>query len=125
MLLKTLPFLLSSVLLNCGAQLFIRKGMLCLGELPKESSKLIGYCISACFNIYLILGMLSYAVSILLWMYVLSKVEVSVAYPFQSLGYVVAAFLAFYIFAEPLGAMKLTGIVIICIGVFVLSLSTK
>ena len=39
-------------------------------------------------------GMSSYAISIVLWMYVLAKVNVSIAYPFQSFGYIVAAFIS-------------------------------
>jgi len=124
-MLKFLPCILSSVLLNSFAQIFIRKGMLSLGEIPTQMKQLFYFVLDACINIYLIIGMSCYAISILLWMYVLGKVEVSFAYPFQSLGYVVAAGIAFYTLGEPLSSMKVAGIAIICVGVFVLSFSTK
>ena len=47
-------------------------------------------------NIWLWGAMICYALSILLWMAVLSKVEVSFAYPFLSIGYVVAAVVGYY-----------------------------
>ena len=67
--------------------------------------------------------MICYALSILLWMAVLSKVEVSFAYPFLSIGYVVAAVVGYYFFGESLSVIRIVGIVIICIGVYLISRS--
>ena len=56
-------------------------------------------------------------------MAVLSKVEVSFAYPFLSVGYVVAAVVGYYFFGEALSVIRIVGIVIICIGVYLISRS--
>ena len=104
-----IPLILSSVFLNALAQIFIRQGMLKLG--------------SVSFNMYLLSGMFSYGISIILWMIVLSKVNVSLAYPFLSVGYVVTAVLAYLIFKEPLTVQKIFGIAIICLGVVILTYS--
>ena len=78
--------ILISVLLNCAAQLCIRKGMLIVGEVGMSGMvQNLGAMIS---NLWLWGAMVCYAVSILMWMAVLSKVEVSFAYPFLSIGYV-------------------------------------
>lgn len=74
-------------------------------------------------NMYLLSGMFSYGISIILWMIVLSKVNVSLAYPFLSVGYVVTAVLAYLIFKEPLTVQKIFGIAIICLGVVILTYS--
>ena len=74
-------------------------------------------------NIWLWGAMICYALSILLWMAVLSKVEVSFAYPFLSIGYVVAAVVGYYFFGESLSVIRIVGIVIICIGVYLISRS--
>jgi multidrug transporter EmrE-like cation transporter len=55
------------------------------------------------------------------WIVGLSRVDVSIAYPMLSLGYVVNAFAAWYLFGEILSLQRLVGIGIILIGVVVLT----
>ena len=52
------------------------------------NSNLFQTFISIMVNPYIIGGFISYGVSIIIWLWVLSKVEVSLAYPFQALGYI-------------------------------------
>ncbi len=113
--------ILSSVLLNCGAQLLIRKGMLQIGEMPVSSIFQNMNLLIA--NVWLWLAMLCYAVSILLWMSVLSKAEVSFAYPFLSVGYVLSAVFGYVFFSESITTIRIAGIVVICIGVILISRS--
>ena len=74
-------------------------------------------------NLYLWSGMLCYAVSIILWMVVLSKVNVSLAYPFLSIGYIITAVLAYFLVNEPFTLQKCIGIAVICAGVIILTYS--
>ena len=114
-------FILVSVLLNCSAQLLIRKGMLVAGEMSMVSmAHNIGSLVT---NVWLWLAMICYGVSILLWMSVLSKVEVSFAYPFLSIGYVVSAVIGYFFFGERLSVIRIAGIVVICFGVVLISRS--
>lgn len=113
--------ILSSVLLNAVAQLLIRKGMLSIGIVGVNNFlQNIG---AMATNVWLWGAMISYAVSILLWMSVLSKVEVSFAYPFLSIGYIFAAVVSYAIFNENLSPTRILGIIVICIGVFLISRS--
>jgi multidrug transporter EmrE-like cation transporter len=59
--------------------------------------------------------------SVVVWIVGLSRVDVSIAYPMLSLGYVVNAFAAWYLFGEILSLQRLVGIGIILIGVVVLT----
>lgn len=113
--------ILVSVLLNSAAQMLMRKGMLAVGEVRLSNLlQMVGPMLA---NVWLWLSMLCYAVSILLWMAVLSKVEVSYAYPFLSVGYIVAAVGGYYFFGEGLSLVRLLGIGVICLGVFLISRS--
>ena len=113
--------IVSSVLLNCAAQLLIRKGMLVVGETGVGNIVTnLGAMLS---NLWLWGAMLCYAVSILLWMAVLSKVEVSYAYPFLSVGYIVAAIAGYMFFGESVSLTRIAGIIVICIGVILISRS--
>jgi multidrug transporter EmrE-like cation transporter len=113
--------ILSSVMLNCTAQLLIRKGMLGIGIVDFSNfTRLIWTMLT---NLYLWFAMICYGVSIILWMIVLSKVEVSYAYPFLSIGYVVASMAGYYFFNESLSLIRVMGIIVICIGVYLISRS--
>jgi spaO len=118
-----IPLILSSVFLNALAQIFIRQGMLKLGSVSFNMEQIWNMALSVFTNMYLLSGMFSYGISIILWMIVLSKVNVSLAYPFLSVGYVVTAVLAYLIFKEPLTVQKIFGIAIICLGVVILTYS--
>ena len=118
-----IPLILSSVFLNALAQIFIRQGMLKLGSISFNMEQIWNMALSVFTNMYLLSGMFSYGISIILWMIVLSKVNVSLAYPFLSVGYVVTAVLAYLIFKEPLTVQKILGIAIICLGVVILTYS--
>lgn len=113
--------ILLSVLLNCAAQLLIRKGMMTIGEI--NVSNVTQMLVPMMTNLYLWLAMFCYAFSIFLWMAVLSKVEVSYAYPFLSIGYVVAAIAGYYLFGENISLIRIVGIAVICLGVFLISRS--
>lgn len=113
--------ILGSVLLNCLAQVLMRKGMLAVGQVGL--SGLVTHAVDMVLNAWLWGAMACYGVSIVLWMLVLSKVQVSFAYPFLSIGYIVAAVVGYFWMGETLDAYKISGILIICFGIIVLSRS--
>ncbi|MDD3569486.1 MAG: SMR family transporter [Lachnospiraceae bacterium] len=112
-----------SVLLNCSAQLAMKKGMMGVGEISGGLSSLISAVPSMITNWFLWISMLCYGVSIVIWMIVLSKVDVSYAYPFLSIGYVISAVVGYYFFAENITPIRVAGIFVICIGVILISRS--
>ena len=56
-------------------------------------------------------------------LYVLSKVELSFAYPFLSLAYVAVAVFAYFVFREDLNAWRIAGIAFICVGTVLIAQS--
>ncbi|WP_438444919.1 EamA family transporter [Gorillibacterium sp. sgz5001074] len=66
---------------------------------------------------YVLSGLAMYGVATVLWLYILSRVPLSMAYPIQSLAYILAVIGAYYIFGEPLNAAKIIGCVLILAGV--------
>jgi multidrug transporter EmrE-like cation transporter len=118
MYLKFIPLILFSVALNASAQLFLRKGMPNVSLVTNQGVlELAQGAIRIVFNPWVFSGLSCYAISIVLWMYVLSKVQVSFAYPFLSVGYVIVVGAAYLFFREPVSVMKLAGIALICAGV--------
>ena len=63
--------------------------------------------------------------SIILWLWVLSKVDVSLAYPFQALGYIVVTILAWLIFQEDINLTRIIALIFISLGLIILAFSSR
>jgi multidrug transporter EmrE-like cation transporter len=55
--------------------------------------------------------------SVVIWIGALSRTPVSVAYPMLSIGYIVNALAAWYLFSEVLTPTRIAGIAVIIVGV--------
>ena len=93
---------LASVSLNALAQIALRKTMLTLGQMPSELSGYFNLALNLLSNIWFMLGMGCYVISIGLWMVVLGKVEVSLAYPLLSVGYILTAVIGYFFMGKTL-----------------------
>jgi len=111
------------VLLNAGAQLLLKEGMRRVGyfEFVWANALPIGMQVAA--NPFVLAGLFAYVVSVGVWLLVLSRVEVSFAYPLLSVGYIVNAVAGYYLFQENLSLTRITGILIICAGVYLVTRS--
>ena len=120
---RYIPLILLGVLLNAAAQLVLKKGMTDIGHFSFTMENLVPVGIKVAMNPFVILGVIFYVVSLAVWLMVLSRVDVSYAYPLLSVGYIVAALAGKYLFHEPLGLVRWAGIIIICLGVFLITRS--
>jgi multidrug transporter EmrE-like cation transporter len=113
--------IITGVMLNAGAQLLLKAGVNAVGHFEFTPANIvpIGFKIATQWPI--IGGLACYVISVVVWIVGLSRVDVSIAYPMLSLGYVVNAFAAWYLFGEILSLQRLAGIGIILIGVVVLT----
>jgi len=112
--------ILTGVILNAIAQLVLKKGMSIIGSVQVDFSSIMSMLIKASTNVYIYLGLLCYVLSFFVWLMVLSRTEVSYAYPFLSIGYIIAAFVGYFYFGESMTLYKVGGIALICAGVFLL-----
>lgn len=115
-----LLLILTGVLLNAAAQLVLKKGMSQIGSIQVDINSILTMVLKASTNIYVWSGLIFYVISFVVWLMVLSRVEVSYAYPFFSIGYIIAAFVGYFYFGESMTLNKIGGIIIICLGVFLL-----
>ncbi len=121
MTLGTFALILTGVLLNAGAQLLLKAGVQPLGELSIGWATLLPTLLRVLAQWPIIAGLACYVVSVGVWIVGLSRVEVSLAYPMLSLGYVVNALAAWWLFGEALGPMRWAGMMLILAGVLVMS----
>ena len=116
-----LILILVDVALNVTGQLSLKYGMSKIGNFSLSLSTLPPVFIKAATNLHVLFGLLCYGLGFMVWLIVLSKAEVSYAYPLISLGYVLTAILAWFLFGEALNENRLVGIVVICLGVFLIA----
>ncbi len=67
------------------------------------------------------LGFTFFGVSSLIWIKVLTRMELSTAYPLVSLGYILVAVLSYFLFQENFSITKIAGILVIVTGVILIS----
>ena len=105
-------FILAGVLLNAAAQLLLKAGT---NAMP------LG--IRLALEPHILGGLACYVISVVVWVIALSRVPVSIAYPMLSIGYVVNAIAAWALLGETVTTMRMAGIAVIVVGVFMVARS--
>jgi multidrug transporter EmrE-like cation transporter len=118
-----LALILTGVLLNAAAQLLLKAGSRVVTGLAFDlegAGALIG---RMALSPPILTGLACYAISVVVWVVALSRVDVSVAYPMLSVGYVVNALAAWMLFGENLSGTRVLGIGIIIAGCWLVARS--
>ena len=113
----------TGVMLNAAAQLLLKAGVRDLGVIKLTPSTIFSAGLKLALEPHIIGGLTCYVVSVVVWILALSRVQVSIAYPMLSLGYVVTAFAAWWLMGEPVNAMRISGIAVIIVGVYLVARS--
>jgi len=121
--LHSFALILSGVLLNAGAQLLLKAGTNSVGTFSLTADNLYPIGLKLVSNPYILGGLGCYIISVAIWILALSRVEVSLAYPMLSIGYVVNALAAWSLFGEAVTAQRMVGIGTIIVGVFLVARS--
>jgi len=110
-----------SVLFNTAAQIALKAGMLQIGHFNFTWENLIPIILKIIASPWIILGMMIYVGSVSVWLLVLSRTPISIAYPMASLGYITSAIAAYYLWGEDLTLMRIAGIIVILVGVYMVA----
>ena len=118
---NTFLMIVAGVMLNAAAQLLLKAGTRVLGVIDVRADALVSSAWGAATQPYIVGGLACYVLSVAIWIAALSRVDVSVAYPMLSLGYIVNALAAWALFGEVLTPAKMAGILVILAGVVILA----
>ncbi len=121
MTLVSFGLILFGVLLNAAAQLLIKAGTNVVGHFEFSLENVLPIGCKLATEWHIIAALTCYAISVVVWILALSRVQVSIAYPMLSLGYVVNAVLAWWLFNEAFNPAKVAGIGVIILGVVIIS----
>ena len=122
----TFGMILAGVLLNAGAQLLLKAGTRAIGVIGASGAggfALAQTALNVALQPFIVAGLLCYVLSVGIWIVALSRVDVSVAYPMLSIGYVVNALLAWWLFGEDVNAQRCLGIAVILVGIVLVARS--
>ena len=115
--------ILVGVLLNAAAQLLLKAGVRQIGAFEFSAGNIWPIGLQLAKNLPIFGGLSCYVISVVVWILALSRVEVSIAYPMLSTGYIVNAGLAWWLFNEAVGPQHLVGIAVIIVGVLIVAKS--
>ncbi len=105
--------ILFQVCINTAAQLFLKSG----AKAIDFSQSLVGIFLAMICNMNIWIGGSIFVISFLLWIYLLNQFDLSFLYPFGSLSFILAALGGWFFFGEDLNLYRITGILLVFIGV--------
>ncbi len=123
-----MPFVLLfiSIFLAVVGQLLLKKGMWTVGIVYFHWSTLWPTFLKTFSNFYVISGFTLFVLSALLWLTVISRLDISKVYPMVALGYILillASRWGIIITQETVSPIRWIGALVICFGVYLISKS--
>lgn len=119
----TFGFILTGIFLNAVAQLLLKAGTNTIGAIHLTAQNWFSTGIKLATQLPILGGLACYVISVGVWIIGLSRVDVTIAYPMLSIGYVVNALGAWYFLGEAVSTQRLLAIAIIIVGVVLLTRS--
>lgn len=118
--------ILVSVLLSSGSQVLLKLGMSApdVQIALAHSDRPLRIATSIVSSIPVLVGLASFGLSAVVWLFVLSKIPVSAAYPFVALGIAITVASGSVLFGEAITIAKGVGIVLIITGVLTIGMSS-
>jgi len=119
---KAILLILLSIAIAVGGQILLKLGLNKIGSVNVNTLAGLGHLFSGIIKSPMVLaGLFCYVFSAAIWLVVLSAVELSFAYPFIGLTYVLILFISKFVLRENVNPIRWVGAAIITIGVVVIS----
>ncbi len=116
-----LTLIFISVTISAVAQVTLKHGM----SSPAVQQGLTGswpaIAIAVATNIYVWLGLILYALGAVLWLGVLAKIDVSIAYPFVGLGFILTALFGVFLLGESFSVIRFVGTCLVVLGIILVT----
>ena len=116
---KDYILLFFNVLLTVMGQILLKQGVSKVGAI--NFRELVPKLTQVILNPFVIGGISIYGFTTFVWLVILSRVKLSIAYPMLSLGYVLTIPFSWLFFKESIPRVRIIGAIIICIGVYLVA----
>jgi drug/metabolite transporter (DMT)-like permease len=114
-------YIFGTVLFTVYGQLVVKWQVANAGTLPLAMGDRIRFLLGLLFNPWIMSGVVAGFLAMLCWMAAMTKFELSYAYPFMSLAFLLVLILSAVLFHEAITAPKVFGLALIIIGIIVAS----
>ena len=112
-------YIFFTIILTVYGQLVIKWRMSLKGELPQGLLPKVAFILSAYTDLWIISGFIAAFLASMSWAGAMTKFELSQAYPFMSLSFVLVFLLSMYLFNEAFVWAKFLGLILIVLGVII------
>ena len=117
-----IPFILLTIVTTVAAQILVKFGINRFPDLDFKTQLFWTY-----FKLFtsppILFGFVLYFIGALMWMYALSKTDISFAYPFFALSHVLILVTSKFLLDEQIPSVRWIGIGVICAGLIIISRS--
>lgn len=114
---RFIPLILFTVGTNFLSQIMLKKGMTSLERFDLTPASVFSSLFSIIFNPWVFFGLVMMVVSMGSHLVVLSRVDISFAYPFLGLSFVLITVYGHLVLGENVNIWRIAGVAFICIGV--------
>ena len=118
---SNIVIILSSILMSSTAHIFLKKGMINHASISGKSDGIVALFWTVGTNPWVLGGMFLHVSALVVWLWALSKVDISFAYPFIALGYVLVSAMAWFWLGEEINHIRILAMGIIIIGILLLA----
>jgi multidrug transporter EmrE-like cation transporter len=116
-----LTLIFISVTISAIAQVTLKQGMSSPAVQQGFSGGWLEIVIAVASNLYVWLGLILYALGAVLWLGVLAKVDVSIAYPFVGFGFILTAIFGVFLLGEAFSFIRFVGTCLVVIGILLVN----
>ncbi len=114
--------LVVAIVFNASANILLKFGMQKTQQMSDVGLK--GMLLNSITNVYVWLGLISFGVAFIFYSVVLTKMKLGIAYPIMtSAGFVIVTLFAVFLFDEKMSWLKIAGIAIIALGIWLISIA--
>ncbi|MEQ1637317.1 MAG: EamA family transporter [Methylococcales bacterium] len=117
-------YIAGTVFFTVYGQLILKWRITHYGQLPVDAWDKFYFLAKLVLDPFLLSGFASTLVAAVFWIAAMTKFDISYAYPFMSLAFVLVLLLSAWLFKEPVTLNKIIGMAFIVIGIIITSRST-
>lgn len=112
-------YIACTILLTVYAQIVIKWQVMGAGAFPAETADQLWFLAKLLVSPWIISALAALLAAVVAWMAAMTKLELSHAYPFTSLAFVLVLVLSGWLFHEPITWPKITGVALVCLGIVI------
>jgi multidrug transporter EmrE-like cation transporter len=114
-------YIFLTIMLTVYGQIAIKWQVLKVGSLPEGTADKISFMLHLLLNPWIVSALTAAFLASFCWMAAMTKLQLSHAYPFMGLTFVVVMLASGFFFHEPITTLKIVGVALIVLGLVVAS----